>query len=772
MLGRVQKVRGRVVRVQSVKAQILLLLAAPIAALVGLWIFAVSVTLGDSLTVLNANTMDAKIVTPTEAVIGALQTERRMSLAFLGGDPTIGRAGFDAQRAKTDQAIALFRKDAADSSLNRLASAGTVGRIRDLAQRLGDLSSLRMAIDDRVVDRSDALSRFSTLVDAAAATYDPAYPGTAELTKDTASIIAMGQALEVLSREDALITGALAAGDRLTPAEHAQFIQFVAAHRLLYTKAVQSLPDADKARFDHLIASAEYGRFQTLEDRLALATGTERHLPLDASTWHLNAEPAMTKLYDVEVQAYNGMLKAAHDHASTVLLRLGLAGGVGLLAIIASLVIAYRVGRKLIRESRALSGAVREFAQDRLPVLTEMAGRGERPDTDYGATEFDFSVREVRDIYESFVVAQRAIFTATVGEATARKGLSDVFVALARRSQTLLHRQLTLLDRMERRSDNPAELQDLFRLDHLATRMRRHAEGLVILSGRRAGRIWRNPVPLIDVVRGAASEVEDYARVRVLPMPHATLSGSAVADVVHLLAELIENATSYSPPEAAVHVRGQTVVHGFAIEIEDRGLGMRAEALAEANQKLAESPQFDMSDPSRLGLFVVARLATRHDIKVTLQASPYGGTTTIVLLPDALLVETADEIDDPDGPAELTRDPEPVSMVAVDTAPPPGELTGPREVTQEPSQPTAPPVLPRPTAAEPTEPGELPRRRRQSSLAQQLKQEPSAASEDAAVRPPEAARSLMTAMQGGWRRGRDDAAQLGDGHDEADHRDG
>jgi len=213
-----------------------------------------------------------------------------------------------------------------------------------------------------------------------------------------------------------------------------------------------------------------------------------------------------------------------------------------------------------------------------------------------------------------------------------------VFRSLARRSQSLLHRQLTLLDQMERRATDPEALDDLFRLDHLTTRMRRHAEGLVILAGAPPGRSWSSPVRMVDVMRGAIAEVEDYARVSVATRSQAALAGSAVADVIHLLAELIENATTLSPPYTSVRVSGDTVANGFAIEVEDRGLGMSPQRLAELNERLASPPEFNPSDSEQLGLFVVSQLAKRHGIRVTLKPSPYGGTAAIVLIPQHLVV--------------------------------------------------------------------------------------------------------------------------------------
>jgi K+-sensing histidine kinase KdpD len=181
--------------------------------------------------------------------------------------------------------------------------------------------------------------------------------------------------------------------------------------------------------------------------------------------------------------------------------------------------------------------------------------------------------------------------------------------------------------------------------------MRRHAEGLIILSGATPGRGWSRPVPLLDVVRGAAAEVEDYQRVIVEPMPAQRLDGPVVGDVIHLIAELIENATVYSPPHTTVIVRGEAAARGFAIHVEDRGLGMSAEELTDFNGRLASPPEFDLADSEQLGLFVVSRLAARHDIRVTLRGSPYGGTTAIVLIP-------AEHVTDPPAePAEPIRQP-------------------------------------------------------------------------------------------------------------------
>src|SRR5262249_44594084 len=214
-------------------------------------------------------------------------------------------------------------------------------------------------------------------------------------------------------------------------------------------------------------------------------------------------------------------------------------------------------------------------------------------------------------------------------QARLREGIGEVFRNLARRSQSLLHRQLALLDRLERRTEDPQELDDLFRIDHLTTRMRRHAESLIILSGQPPARGWRNPVPFVDVIGAAVAEVEDYTRVSVISVTDTGLAGPAVGDVIHMIAELVENATIYSPPNTPVLIQGGIVGRGFAVEIEDRGLGMSDDRLAEANASLADPPPLEPAKPDQPGLLVTGRLAKRPNLQVPLRGTPYGGTPAV-----------------------------------------------------------------------------------------------------------------------------------------------
>ncbi|MBO0787612.1 MAG: sensor histidine kinase, partial [Actinobacteria bacterium] len=332
--------------------------------------------------------------------------------------------------------------------------------------------------------------------------------------------------------------------------------------------------------------------------------------------------------------------------------RLALLLGAGLAVVLLSAVLVAVFARRLTHDVSDLAAEARRLAEQEMPRLVERIRQGEQPLAGEAAAPLPRTkVAEVGRVAAAIARLQQAAVAAAAGEASLRSGVGQVFVSLARRNQSLLQRQLRLIDALEQKASDPAALADLFPLDHLTTRMRRHAEGLIILSGAAPGRSWSEPVPVIDVVRGAVAEVEDYQRVNVLTRAEDAVAGAAVADVVHLLAELIENATLFSPSGTRVEVRAERVANGFAVEIDDRGLGIKPAQLDAINQRLITPPDFDLANADQLGLFVVGKLAARHGIRVMLRASPYGGTTAIVLMPNSIVVPVAEAAPLPGRPA-------------------------------------------------------------------------------------------------------------------------
>jgi signal transduction histidine kinase len=329
----------------------------------------------------------------------------------------------------------------------------------------------------------------------------------------------------------------------------------------------------------------------------------------------------------------------------------GLLAVAGLAAILAAAMLLDSFGRRISDELSDLAAGAEQLAGPPQPAVPSgdqtPGGPGESASaTSAGAAPAGAASAAAAPAAQTAEIAraqaavaslrQRAT-TATANEAGLRDGLRQVFVSLAKRNQSLLQRQLRLIDTLEQKASDPASLADLFSLDHLTTRMRRHAESLAILSGAAPGRSWREPVAVIDVIRAAVAEVEDYRRVSVLTTAEDTVVGPAVADMIHLLAELVENATLYSPSGTQVEIRAGRVANGFAIEIDDRGLGIDPGQLREINEQLARPPDFNLVDADRLGLFVGAKLAARHGVRVSLRASPYGGTSAIALLPNSIV---------------------------------------------------------------------------------------------------------------------------------------
>ncbi|MER6735997.1 sensor histidine kinase [Streptomyces puniciscabiei] len=323
----------------------------------------------------------------------------------------------------------------------------------------------------------------------------------------------------------------------------------------------------------------------------------------------------------------------------------------------------------------------------------------------------------------------------------------EVFANLARRLESLVHREIGLLDNLENEVEDPDLLKGLFRVDHLSTRIRRYAENLAVLGGANTHRQWTRPVSLTDVLRSAVAEIDQYARVKLVPPIEGTVSGHAVVDVVHLLAELLENATVFSPPQTTVHVRVESVAAGVAIEVEDRGLGMSPDERNQMNTVLSAPDKVALGEllqDGRIGLYVVSALAQRHDIAVQLLSNVYGGTQAVMVLPTALLGPQ------PAAPAPVHHtvpapDTGPQDPVEPETADP--RATAVKVVTEPLVSDSGTRSAPVPSDGEDDRP-RLPQRRRQDHGADRPHPVPSAgAAEDTAHDP-----GLMAAFQTGLRR--------------------
>ncbi|MER7585843.1 nitrate- and nitrite sensing domain-containing protein [Kitasatospora sp. NPDC097691] len=303
--------------------------------------------------------------------------------------------------------------------------------------------------------------------------------------------------------------------------------------------------------------------------------------------------------------------------------------------ILAGLLTGY-VARSMILGMRTLRSAALEIADHRLPDLVEKLSKTDPDRVDTSVAPIPLHGKdEIGEVARAFDQVHQQAVALAAEQALLRGNVNAIFTNLSRRSQGLIQRQLALITDLENNEADPDQLENLFKLDHLATRMRRNGENLLVLAGEEAGRRWNTPVPLVDVLRAAASEVEQYERVELAGIPEVDVVGAAVTDLVHLLAELLENATSFSSPQTRVLVNATRLPDGrVLVEIHDKGIGLTAEDFAEINEKLAEPPTVDATISRRMGLFVVGRLSQRHDIRVQLRPSgESAGTTSLVMLP-------------------------------------------------------------------------------------------------------------------------------------------
>ncbi|MEU6725639.1 nitrate- and nitrite sensing domain-containing protein [Nonomuraea wenchangensis] len=606
------------------------LLLVPLTSMVVLWGVITAVTATESLELRAYKTVWTNLRLPAYKLISEIQRERLASAKLLRN--TAGPAAVAAQRNRTDAARDTFRQL---SSTSKNRSEEIRIQVDAVDTQLDRLDAIRGEIDAGLSDRLHTVESYSAIIDTIFGLHrHVALIDDIPIYEQSRVIIDLGFAKELLTREQAIALGPV------TETERRLFTQIVGNRRFLVDQSLseldQPLRDADVA----LIASPAYQRMRMMEDQI-IAGRTPK-------SWLATTE-ALAKSFQESLMRASATLNArAEPIADEVLRRAFMLAGLCLALVVVSIAFSLRMGNRLSKELGALRLAALEVAQERLPQVVAKLRTGET--VELPELSVPSTTTEIDDVGQAFSTVQQTAVEAAVGQAQLREGVRHVFRNLARRSQALLHRQRIQLQDMQHRATEPDALEDLFKLDHLTTRMRRHAEGLIILSGAIPGRGWSRPVPLLDVARGAAAEVEDYQRVTVEPMPAERLAGPVVGDVIHLIAELIENATVYSPDKTPVIVRGEKAARGFVFEVEDRGFGMSPEELAEYNERLASPPEFDLADSDRLGLFVVSRLAARHDIRVTLRGSPYGGTTAIVLIPEEHVAE-------PEAPAEEPRRP-------------------------------------------------------------------------------------------------------------------
>jgi signal transduction histidine kinase len=564
------------------------------------------------------------------------------------------------QQRNVDSAVAAYRT--ADAALGDVGSQAQ-SRVDAARGQLDGLPPLRSALTRQLLTEGAVDGKYTAMVDSLLQINREIGQGTGntQLNADVAGLVALGDLKETLSEERGLLYAVASRPDgaRFEFAQQQQFSAVIAERgAALQRFRADATPD-QLTQYDNLVNGQAVLAVKRLED-LVTRQQNSTTLELDPQQWSAAATTYLQAMRQVESALLDQVVSTTRDLRSDAQ-RQAITTGVIIAAI---LVIAFLtsllIARSMIGPLRRLQAGARDVAEVRLP---DAIARLQRPDAPAAPAEVEpigiDSRDEIGEVAATFDQLHREAVRLASEQAGLRRNVNDMFVNLSRRSQGLVERQLKLIDELETGEQDPDQLANLFKLDHLATRMRRNSENLLVLAGEDAGRRWGRPIPLVDVLRAATSEVEQYHRIQLTGVPDVEVMGHAVNHLVHLVAELLENATVFSSPESKVLVHSQRLSDGGAmVEIEDRGIGMSAHEISDSNERLAKPPEFDVSVSRMMGLYVVGRLATRHGITVRLRQSETGGVSAFVRIPIDVLANRFDpRADQNGGPPPLTGNP-------------------------------------------------------------------------------------------------------------------
>ncbi len=561
------------------------------------------------------------------SVVHELQKERTLAVARVAaGKDTGSRTELDTQINLVDQAIRSAQTAAASLDTDDEAAKN---RYNVGLQRLSALTSIRRTVEQTEYPDSALFAAYSAVLDAVVRLGREINTSVTDKTllRESSVIQSLSEAKENVGKENSILQIAAARDD--FPADLLQRI------RDAQSSATTSLTDyrAD-ASTDQLqllsdtvsgpeVDNREAIKASAISAAEAAGLGADPKLDIDEADLTNDGSATLEHMRAVETELLNNLrddATALAEEATDSAWRDSVAVLLALLLAVALMTV---VTRALLKPLRVLRREALEVANRRLPASVQRILAD--PDPQEAAKHAVepvavFTTEETGQLARSFdAVQEQAVLMATE-QALLRDNINSIFVNLSRRSQALVERQLSLIDRLEQDEQDPDQLASLFELDHLATRMRRNSESLLVLSGTGLSRQLNRPVPASEVVGAAVSEVEHYARVDVASAPDVAVQGRAVSDLVHVIAELLDNATFFSEPEKKVIVRmAMTRKRELAIQITDQGVGMSEDEIGAANARLADPPDLDVAVTRRMGLYVVARLAKRHNIIVRLR---------------------------------------------------------------------------------------------------------------------------------------------------------
>jgi HAMP domain-containing protein len=641
----------------KIRSKLIALLVLPLAALA---VFASSQVISTSHNSKEASGVSdiSQAMPALIQVVDAAQMERAITLGYVAsGRSKQYRGTMIADRVRTDRATRAFDAEFAKLDLDKysrglraqlISTSARMhqlvnpkaqgyqrealekgGRVEDIAayynQLIGDLLRLHSEIGAETSDRN--------------------------LARNVVTLASVAQLKEAMSEQQGILFAALVV-NHFVGTEYADFTTATGEESAWRKQFGVTASAAQAEFFDNTVKGAAVDRVSAIRDAATAAQGSRqlvsdlRNTPAlvgfnGAGDWFSSAKAKIDQLRGVEQKLADEVGALAASVRVSAQNRATVAFFLTVMVLEATVGLSLLMARSMAGPLERLERSARNVAEQQLPGVVERLQRAQEVEqVTVQAEAVPITSRdEIGRVAEAFNSVHQVATQVATEQAALRRSIGDMFINLARRSQRLIDRQLNFIEEMEREESDPDQLAKLFHLDHLATRMRRNAENLIVLSSAETARRSSEPIPLADVIRAAISEVEDFTRVELVTIDEQRVSGHAVNDVVHLLAELIENATTFSPPETPVTIAAQLMPNWHVVEIEDRGLGMTDDQLASANERIANPPMIDFALSRMLGFFVVGRLAQRYGIKVQLRHSWYEGVTALVLIPSSLLVQ-------------------------------------------------------------------------------------------------------------------------------------
>ena len=577
----------------------------------------------------------------------ALEDELNWSTAYAAtrqsGSGAFAAPLKQAQNA-ADRAAGKVVSDSAGVTAGAGYQPGTVQGLTGVQAAINDLASVRKGVTNSQFPSSQIVRVYSLNLIGPANTFSGAIgsgANNADLESDVNAMAALLRNESQVAVQRAVLYAALLspgktlrAGDLATLQQaHEQAVANMAAFDASTDTALQQ-------NYSNTVSGAAVD-VAASNEVLAIQTATAHPtsaLPIDPATWNRGMSTTIKDTRTVANQLADEVSQHANKLRSDATTSLLVTSVVTLLLLLLVVLISTIVARSLIRPLRKLRADALDVAGHRLPEMVRRLSQSEGADEGVeiepiGVTSTD----EIGEVARAFDQVHREAVRLAADEAMLRGNLNAMFINLSRRSQSLIERQLSLIDSLEQSEQDSGRLSSLFRLDHLATRMRRNSENLLVLAGHEVTRRWSQPVPLVDVLRAAISEIEQYERVVLNVQPGIVVVGQAVNDVVHLVAEIVENATTFSPEDTQVYVSGQPLSSGgVLLDITDNGVGISDQEMSHANWRLDNPPVVDVAVSRRMGLFVVGRLAARHGVRVRLRHAQAGGLTALIWLPDTV----------------------------------------------------------------------------------------------------------------------------------------